>query len=87
MTICNPAFTAKFLALNPTSYGTMTNTSGQVVTFYEHPLRGDEAPVYGMIDGVLFNTEFFETDDMEAEHGEYTPHLVDGEIWMGFELN
>jgi hypothetical protein len=87
MTICSPQTTAKFMALEPTSYGTHTNKLGQIITFYEHPLRGDEAPVYGMIEGVLFVTDFWETDDMEAEHGEYTPLLVDGKIHCGFEID
>ena len=86
MYVTGPKFTEWFKANNPTLLGTHTNNKGQEIKFFEHPTKGDEACVYGEIEGVVFNTEFFETDDMMADDGEYTPHLVDGKVYCGFEL-
>jgi hypothetical protein len=36
------------------------------VTYLEHPLRGDEAPVYAKVDGKIYNTNDFEIDLMAA---------------------
>lgn len=71
------------MAQNPSVLGTHVNRLGQTITFYEHPIMGDEEFVYGMIDGILFNTGFMELDDMIAEHGEYTPSIKDGALWSG----
>lgn len=51
--------TAKnFLAKNPTELLRI----GDVV-FYEHPTRGDEAPVYAIWKGYLINTGVYDLDD------------------------
>ena len=83
MTIYGKNFTENFMAQNPYVLGTHVNRLGQLITFYEHPTRGDEAFVYGMIDGILFNTGFMDLDDMTAEHGEYTPEIEKGALWCG----
>lgn len=70
---------------NPTQYGEMVNTKGQKITFYEHPLRGDEAEVICVcheLQLAAYST-FFELDDMTAEHGEYEPSFQDGKLLIG----
>lgn len=75
----------KLMSHNPTVYGEFTNNLGQVITFVEHPIRGDEFPVICVshelrLAGV---STFFELDDMTAEHGEYAPSFVDGKLFIG----
>lgn len=53
----------KLMSHNPTKYGEQLNQLGQLQEFYEHPLKGDEAPVICIIDGIAFDTDFFDTDD------------------------
>jgi len=71
--------------LNPTSYGKITNSLGQEVEFVEHPHLGDSSPVICVCHELqlAFDSDFFETDDMEAEHGEYEPTFVDGKLHIG----
>ena len=68
--------------------GETVNQMGQEVHFYEHPLHGDEYPVIVIFPEyeVAFNSDFFDIDDMIAEHGEYTPYFVGGELTLGFQL-
>jgi len=66
---------------------TTTNKLGQYIEFFEHPQLGDSACVYGRINGVYFNTTFFDLDDMIADDGEYKPHLIDDRVLCGFELD
>jgi hypothetical protein len=75
----------KLMDLDPTSYGKMTNSLGQEIEFFEHPLRGDEFPVIIVCHELELAdyTDFMETVDMEAEHGEYQPSFVDGELYIG----
>jgi hypothetical protein len=76
----------KFFSLNPTLLDEGTNVIGQKWYAYEHPLYGDEVFVYVLIDDVLANSEFFDTDDF-FEGSEYEPVLVDGEIVCKFETD
>ena len=77
----------KFLALDPTELDSFTNLVGQTVTLYEHPTRGEDAPVYGEIDGVVFDTEFFDTDDMTYPDSDYAPLLLaDGNVVCSYEI-
>lgn len=75
----------KLMELNPTSYGKMTNSKGQEIEFFEHPTRGDEAPVICACHELkkAADSSFFETDDMIAEHGEYEPSFEDGKLHIG----
>lgn len=78
-------FRDNFMSLDPTLLDQGTNELGQEWKAYEHPLRGDTDYVYVMIDNVLANSEFFETDDFY--HGsEYEPTLVGNEIKCKFEI-
>jgi hypothetical protein len=65
----------KLISLNPTSYGKIVNSKNQEIEFYEHPLRGDEAPVIAVCHALerAETTDFFEIDDMTASHKEYEP--------------
>lgn len=75
-----------FMKQEPTLLDTMTNKLNQEIKFFEHPENGDEDFVYALIDGnVLVRTDFFETVDMTADHQEYTPFLIEGKVWSGFE--
>lgn len=73
------------MELNPTSFGKMTNSIGQEIEFFEHPTLGDCSPVICACHELkkAADSDFFETDDMEAEHGEYEPSFQDGKLYIG----
>jgi len=75
----------KLMAHNPTEYDRMTNSLGQEIIFYEHPLRGDEFPVIIVCHELKLAdyTDFMETDDMMASHKEYEPSFVEGKLNIG----
>jgi len=77
----------KFMDHNPFKYGSMTNSKGQVVDFYEHPLAGDTYPIVAVCHDLKLVriTDFYELDDMMADHGEYEPIFADGELLYGHE--
>ena len=66
---------AKLMSHTPTSYGKMMNDKGQQIEFFEHPKFGEEHPVICVCHELQLAaaSEFYETDDMTAEHGEYQP--------------
>jgi hypothetical protein len=74
---------AKFMAKNPTVLTTTVNRMGQLVTFFEHPTQGDEAPVYAAIGDRLANTGFYDLDDMLDQcigYDDYVPMLHNDKI-------
>ena len=76
----------KLMSYKPTVYGEMTNSQGQKIIFVEHPTRGDEYPVIAVCHElqVASATDFFDLDDMTAEHGEYEPWFnEEGELEIG----
>jgi hypothetical protein len=75
----------KLISLNPTEYGRMTNSLGQQIIFVEHPTEGDEYPVIAVCHELKLAaaTDFFELDDMTAEHGEYEPVFIAGKFQHG----
>lgn len=75
----------KLMSQNPTKYGSMMNDLGQLIDFYEHPVLGDEAQVIAVNDELQLAsyTGFYDLDDMTAEHGEYQPSFVNGELVIG----
>lgn len=75
----------KLMSQNPTKYGSMMNDLGQLIDFYEHPILGDEAQVIAVNDELQLAsyTGFYDLDDMTAEHGEYQPSFVNGELVIG----
>ena len=75
----------KLMDLDPTSYGDMTNSKGQVIEFMEHPTKGDSYPIICVSHELKLAdySGFFETDDMEADHKEYEPSFEDGKFMIG----
>lgn len=75
----------KLMSHNPTQLGFMVNDKGQTITFYEHPLRGDEYPIIAVCHETeqAGCTDFFELDDMTAEHGEYQPWFDEDGLNIG----
>jgi hypothetical protein len=65
----------KLMSYNPSEYGCMVNSLGQEIIFVEHPIKGDEYPVIAVCHELKCAgaTDFFELDDMMAEHKEYEP--------------
>jgi hypothetical protein len=79
----------KLINLNPTSYGKMTNSLGQEIEFYEHPTRGDEWFVICVCHALELaeDSSWFDTHDMTAEHKEYEPLFINGELRYRYEVN
>lgn len=75
----------KLINLKPTEYGKMTNSLNQEITFYEHPHYGEDSFVIAVCHELKLasNTEFFELDDMIAEHKEYEPLFINGKFQHG----
>jgi len=75
----------KIMSQNPHKYCEMTNSKGQIITFYEHPIKGDEAEVLVACHELklMAYSGFFETDDMEADHKEYEPSFQNGKLFIG----
>ena len=73
------------MANKPTEYERMTNSKGQEIVFYEHPLRGDEAQVVCVCHELKLAaySTFMETDDMMADHKEYEPSFENGKFLIG----
>lgn len=65
----------KLIDADPTSFGIITNSKGQQIEFIEHPRLGDEYPVICVCHELQLAeaSDFFETDDMTADHKEYEP--------------
>jgi hypothetical protein len=78
-------FYPKLMALNPTSCGKMINSLGQEIEFYEHPTKGDEGEILCVSHALRLAaySGFFETCDMEAEHGEYQPSFLGNKFLIG----
>jgi hypothetical protein len=75
----------KIMSLNPTVYDRLTNTLGQVIELVEHPVHGDETTVVCVcheLELADYST-FYETDDMMADHKEYEPAFIGGDLYMG----
>lgn len=68
----------KFLRLKPCELGRINNYIGQEVVLYECPINGDEASIRAVINNRLFNTDFFDTDDILAGE-DYTPVLINND--------
>lgn len=75
----------KLIDNNPTVYDEFINSFGQKITFVEHPLKGDEVQVICICHELKLASysDFFETDDMLAEHREYEPIFLDGKFQHG----
>ena len=75
----------KLMSYNPTEYDRMTNSKGQKIIFVEHPTRGDEYPVIAVCHELklAYVTDFFDLDDMMADHKEYEPSFENGKLLIG----
>jgi hypothetical protein len=69
----------------PTKYGSMVNSLGQEIDFYECPIYGDETSVIAACESLQLAdyTGFYELDDMTAEDGEYEPNFRNGVFYIG----
>jgi hypothetical protein len=57
----------QFLAKNPTEIATVRG-----VTFYEHPTKGDEAPLVAIHEGRVVITDAWDAGDLENDSGIFT---------------
>ena len=75
----------KLTEQNPTIYTTFVNSLGQTIDLVEHPTKGDEAQIIAVCHDLKLAcyTDFFDTDDMLADHKEYEPKFVDGLLLHG----
>ena len=76
----------KLMANNPTEYTRLTNSLGQEIVLYEHPIQGDAWPVIAACHEMekAGDTGFYDTYDMTAEDREYEPWFDgDGLLWIG----
>jgi hypothetical protein len=75
----------KLMSHEPTIYGEFTNSLGQLITFVEHPFKGDEFPVICVCHELQLAaaSDFFELDDMTADHGEYAPSFQENKLFIG----
>jgi hypothetical protein len=75
----------KLIANTPTKYGEMVNSIGQKIEFVEHPTRGDEHPVIAVCHELELaaSTDFYELDDMTADHKEYEPSFQNNKFFIG----
>lgn len=74
------------MEFNLTKYAEVTNRLGQLMEFYENPIRGDEAPVIIVYhaEKIAVESDFFEPDDM-LQGEDYEPLYKNGEILLAFE--
>ena len=75
----------KLMEHEPTIYATMVNSLGQKIDLVEHPLRGDESAVIAVCHElqIASYTDFYDLDDMLAEHKEYEPLFINGNFQHG----
>ena len=76
----------KLMSSNPFIYCEFVNNMGQKITFVEHPIRGDEAPIIAVCHKLEFAgcTGFFDLGDMLAIHKEYEPWFtIEGDLDIG----
>jgi len=76
---------AKLMTMRPTSYGTMTNSIGQEIEFFEHPELGDLSMVICVNhkERLAVDSDFYETGDMDVQGGDYEPIFAEGEFKHG----
>jgi len=77
----------QLMDFKPNNIGSVINQLGQVITFVEHPLLGDEYPVIAVFHEfeMAVNTEFFDMDDMYPG-SEYLPVYRDGEVKCAWDF-
>ena len=75
----------KLMSAKPYVLGEFTNSLGQLITFVEHPFYGSEFPAICVCHELQLaaSSDFFELDDMIADHGEYEPSFQEGKLFIG----
>jgi len=75
----------KLISQAPTVYDSFVNRRGQTIELVEHPELGEEYPVICVCHELQLAaaSEFWDTEDMLADHGEYEPSFVSGELVYG----
>tara|TARA_R110000803_G_C11951637_1_gene317747 strand:- start:603 stop:857 length:255 start_codon:yes stop_codon:yes gene_type:complete len=75
----------KLMNHNPSEYESFVNSKGQNISFVEHPIVGDEYPIICVCHDLKLacSSDFFETDDMLADHKEYEPSFENGNFYIG----
>jgi len=75
----------KLMEAEPTVYGEIVNSLGQSIRLVEHPYDGDSYPIIAVCDELALaaSTDFFDLDDMLAEHNEYEPSFQNGKLFIG----
>ena len=75
----------KLMSEEPTLYGEMVNSLGQKIEFVEHPYKGDEYPVIAVCRELKLAsaTDFWDLDDMLADHKEYEPSFQEEKLFIG----
>ena len=79
----------KLMGQHPTSYGTIVNTLGQTIEFYESPSLGDLSAVICVCHELRLaeKSTFFETVDIEQENSDYMPHFLYGGLILKYEMD
>ena len=75
----------KLMSEEPTLYGEMVNSLGQKIEFVEHTYKGDEYPVIAVCRELKLAsaTDFWDLDDMLADHKEYEPSFQEEKLFIG----
>jgi hypothetical protein len=75
----------RLMALEPTVYHEFTNSLDQRVLLVEHPTLGQDAPVVCVFPDLklAFASDFFDCDDMIADHKEYEPVVLADDFYHG----
>lgn len=86
MAIRRRATYKQFMADDPTSIGEVMNQYRQKIELYEHPTKGDSAPVIAVLHThrLVGRTEAFDLDDF-YEGSEYNPVFQQGKVVCFFE--
>jgi hypothetical protein len=75
----------KISDLNSTKVDELVNSFGQLIELHEHPLKGDEAQLIAVSNelGMAWDSGFWDSDDLKADHREYEPSFIDGCYLIG----
>jgi hypothetical protein len=75
----------KFMSLKPYEYSEFKNSIGQLITFAEHPIKGDSAPIMAIFkeEKKVYCTDFYELGEMDEVNGEYEILLIKNIIQYG----
>lgn len=80
-----PLARCRLIITGATRLKQVQNSLGQMVEFFEHPVKGDRGSVIAQINGRRAFTDFFDADDFYTG-SEYLPELrPDGRMYFGHE--